>query len=446
MDSSILNSQFKVEEEYVKYTSMLTQTGHQVSTADEWKHKFFPSIGSRYNRNPVDTIPKSRELWTAPLIRTSVNEDSFYQQSANEFLLANIKDDMSGSFPKLSETMYCNSSAEDLYSLSKKHYPQSSDQDLGGNQWHINFSIANNMTERQLSSEDMYTNANDQSPCLGTAAASRYDFNHIFPSTNIATTDMCSTLISNSLDLNLKSLDLLTSAYDGGSCNQSLVENPGKLSRNVLMGHDPRKESNDSPSTSSKVSAFVSGSTTSTKRPGSFSETKESHTDAKKHRSSMSRSPFPTLKVRKEKLGDRVAALQKLVAPFGKTDTASVLTEAIGYIQFLHDQVETLSVPFMKSSQSKLYRTMQTGPSGAPRVCLETPPGCRSRLEPSGTPRVLLAHPGSVWKPLPGAGRAWAVLETSGTRWNPLVPGSAPLASEPSWDPRSLAARPSVLD
>ncbi|KAK8484566.1 hypothetical protein V6N12_073347, partial [Hibiscus sabdariffa] len=42
MDSSILNSQFKVEEEYVKYTSMLTQTGHQVSTADEWKHKFFP--------------------------------------------------------------------------------------------------------------------------------------------------------------------------------------------------------------------------------------------------------------------------------------------------------------------------------------------------------------------------------------------------------------------
>lgn len=70
-----------------------------------------------------------------------------------------------------------------------------------------------------------------------------------------------------------------------------------------------------------------------------------------------------------------------------QTDTASVLTEAIGYIQFLHDQVEvllfylfgslynllfgpcivfslqftlqTLSVPFMKSSQSKLYRTMQ---------------------------------------------------------------------------------------
>ncbi|OMO84495.1 hypothetical protein COLO4_22016 [Corchorus olitorius] len=80
-----------------------------------------------------------------------------------------------------------------------------------------------------------------------------------------------------------------------------------------------------------KISTLVGGSITSTKRPGSFSETKESIKDAKKHRSSMSRSPCPTLKVRKEKLGDRIAALQKMVAPFGKTDTASVLTEAIGH-------------------------------------------------------------------------------------------------------------------
>lgn len=40
-----------------------------------------------------------------------------------------------------------------------------------------------------------------------------------------------------------------------------------------------------------------------------------------------------------------------------QTDTATVLTEAIGYIQFLHDQVQTLSVPFMKSSQSDFHRT-----------------------------------------------------------------------------------------
>ncbi|XP_021758298.1 transcription factor bHLH110-like [Chenopodium quinoa] len=62
------------------------------------------------------------------------------------------------------------------------------------------------------------------------------------------------------------------------------------------------------------------------------------------------RASCPPFKVRKEKLGDRIAALQQLVAPFGKTDTASVLMEAIGYIKFLQNQVETLSVPYMKSS------------------------------------------------------------------------------------------------
>ncbi|KAE8718803.1 hypothetical protein F3Y22_tig00109987pilonHSYRG00041 [Hibiscus syriacus] len=40
------------------------------------------------------------------------------------------------------------------------------------------------------------------------------------------------------------------------------------------------------------------------------------------------------LKVRKEKLGCRITTLHQLVSPFGKTDTASVLLEAIGYIRF----------------------------------------------------------------------------------------------------------------
>ncbi|WJX88083.1 hypothetical protein P8452_70205 [Trifolium repens] len=60
-------------------------------------------------------------------------------------------------------------------------------------------------------------------------------------------------------------------------------------------------------------------------------------------------SPLPAFKVRKEKMGDRVTALQQLVSPFGKTDTASVLSEAIEYIKFLHEQVTVLSTPYMKS-------------------------------------------------------------------------------------------------
>lgn len=53
-------------------------------------------------------------------------------------------------------------------------------------------------------------------------------------------------------------------------------------------------------------------------------------------------------RVRRERLGERIVALQQLVSPFGKSDTASVLHEALGYIRFLHDQVQVLSSPYMQ--------------------------------------------------------------------------------------------------
>ncbi|KAK8273642.1 hypothetical protein V6Z11_D10G020400 [Gossypium hirsutum] len=68
-------------------------------------------------------------------------------------------------------------------------------------------------------------------------------------------------------------------------------------------------------------------------------------------------SPLPTFKVRKEKLGDRITALQQLVSPFGKTDTASVLHEAIEYIKFLHDQVNVLSTPYMKQAAASIQQS-----------------------------------------------------------------------------------------
>ncbi|MCL7036842.1 hypothetical protein MKW94_029500 [Papaver nudicaule] len=70
--------------------------------------------------------------------------------------------------------------------------------------------------------------------------------------------------------------------------------------------------------------------------------------------------PLPTFKVRKEKLGDRITALQQLVSPFGKTDTASVLFEAIEYIKFLHDQVSVLSAPYLKNGGAHIQHHHQS--------------------------------------------------------------------------------------
>lgn len=74
-----------------------------------------------------------------------------------------------------------------------------------------------------------------------------------------------------------------------------------------------------------------------------------SEVSTKRPRNETAPSSMPPFKVRKEKMGDRITALQQLVSPFGKTDTASVLSEAIEYIKFLHEQVCALSTPYMKN-------------------------------------------------------------------------------------------------
>lgn len=110
--------------------------------------------------------------------------------------------------------------------------------------------------------------------------------------------------------------------------------------------------SNHNPSNNSnKTSTFRKEVTSATKDQKSI----PNHEVAKKARVT-SQSSCPTLKVRKEKLGDRIAALHRLVSPFGKTDTATVLTEAIGYIHFLQDQIQSLSMSYLKSSRSKSCR------------------------------------------------------------------------------------------
>lgn len=93
-------------------------------------------------------------------------------------------------------------------------------------------------------------------------------------------------------------------------------------------------------------------------------ESSTSDTIFKRPRLDTTNCPMPTFKVRKEKLGDRITALQQLVSPFGKTDTASVLLEAIGYIKFLHDQVQVLSTPYMNNGAANSGQGGEAGWAG----------------------------------------------------------------------------------
>uniref|UniRef100_A0A9I9EH37 BHLH domain-containing protein n=1 Tax=Cucumis melo TaxID=3656 RepID=A0A9I9EH37_CUCME len=55
---------------------------------------------------------------------------------------------------------------------------------------------------------------------------------------------------------------------------------------------------------------------------------------------------------RSQKLSDKITALQKLVSPYGKTDTASVLEEACLYIKFIQHHIQGMYL----AASSKSYR------------------------------------------------------------------------------------------
>ncbi|KAG8662748.1 hypothetical protein MANES_01G139800v8 [Manihot esculenta] len=274
----------------------------------------------------------------------------FTQQSADELLLSKIKEEMTDSFPRLSEIVSspCTDNILESHSVSTMY---KLDHHHDENQWLCsNFSSADHVTELQLSAglELNYCNNNVQD-CTSilessSSASSRSNyFSHFLPSINISNSD---------LDLNLQAVDLLTPKSDAASA----ISRKQKASQNSSVDHFMGELIKESPASSSNKASDFEDAVQRKKRSSSFVETKKKHDPP-------SRSSCPPLKVRKENLRERIANLQRLVAPYGKTDTASVLTEAIGYIQFLHDQVQTLSVPYMRSSNSNPTRKMQASSS-----------------------------------------------------------------------------------
>ncbi|KAJ4824557.1 hypothetical protein Tsubulata_033788 [Turnera subulata] len=281
-------------------------------------------------------------------------------QSAHDQQLSKIKEEASDSFPRFTEMLNGPSCIDQDSYLSSSSYIGNEHKDMCNLSEKLMLKTISSgfpMTPgHRFSPAEIYSTANTCSS-FGTTIPSRGSFSQIYPSTNISNLNQSlSSLQSSSLDMNLQALDLLTSSRFSGSNAQTSLPNFG-------FGHI-QQSSNNRPSCSpSKVTC--PNELTETKRPNSLVEPKATQAAAssKKSRLESSRASCPPFKVRKEKLGDRIAALQQLVAPFGKTDTASVLMEAIGYIKFLQNQVETLSVPYMKSARNKNSRTVQPGSS-----------------------------------------------------------------------------------
>ncbi|XP_062090827.1 transcription factor bHLH68-like isoform X2 [Humulus lupulus] len=193
-----------------------------------------------------------------------------------------------------------------------------------------------------------------------------------------------------------------TAAYVYGHGNQEYE--PAKLGSPWLSPHHQHQlimaasNSNSSPK-SSCVTSFSSNmldfsnikpdhrTTTTTTHPPPLLQDRSSECNStategaplKKARVQPS-STQTTFKVRKEKLGDRITALHQLVSPFGKTDTASVLLEAIGYIRFLQSQIEALSLPYLGSGSGNMRQ--QQSVHGERNCMFPEDPGQDSLEEP----------------------------------------------------------------
>ncbi|XP_062217513.1 uncharacterized protein LOC133917650 [Phragmites australis] len=111
-------------------------------------------------------------------------------------------------------------------------------------------------------------------------------------------------------------------------------------------------------SDSSKQDQDIVSARSSSSGSGAASDRKkrpseERTSNVKKSKQEGSKASPPKQQVPKVKIGEKITALQQIVSPFGKTDTASVLFETIKYIKFLHEQVQLLSEPYTNSSRDK---------------------------------------------------------------------------------------------
>ncbi|KAL7155346.1 hypothetical protein ABFS83_03G069000 [Erythranthe nasuta] len=350
------------------------------TTPPAWSTPPFSSLLNNNNNNFISSYPQYSSPMPPDLsfYNWSNNEHTFVQGNNNN--LQNPRNNNIKEEDHLSSEHYYRNYVDILSSTASPNNNSSRNNNntaideqpndyLGTKLLLKSFSSGNLMTKNQISPPDFYnSNYNNNSGGASINGRGLFCSSQIFPSVNVSSLSSSNQNFTNptSLDMNLEALDLLTSSRFsgefGGASSHNQNQNGG-----FAYGFDHHHMQQQVHQTTtpfystSKVSSGSSNGAVETKRSSSRIEPKAPNAPKKSRLEA--RASCPPFKVRKEKLGDRIAALQQLVAPFGKTDTASVLMEAIGYIKFLQSQVETLSVPYMKSSRNKSSRVMKVGVS-----------------------------------------------------------------------------------
>ncbi|XP_054824968.1 transcription factor bHLH110-like isoform X2 [Prosopis cineraria] len=290
-------------------------------------------------------------------LREKGQEDYFDrpQRSSGDGVLnvVRIKDEVSKNYlPRLCEMMISSLSSACANNDSPVSSPISKHSHVTAKEiWPAgNYDLLCHLQKRPIDGGAALSNKTTSYNTFGAASSSS--------SSNLSAPEMSpSSLLSCSLDSSSQMLLGGSSRGLGLSCDA------------LGLDDDVQRRENSPSNSSNKFSASVSG-VAGAKTSRSCSQLKEYEAKAK------SRPSCPPLKVRKERLGDRIQALQKLVAPSGKTNTASVLDETVGYIHFLHGQIQTLSISYMKSSKTKRLRTLQDFREEKSR---ESKPDLRSR-------------------------------------------------------------------
>ncbi|XP_076892074.1 uncharacterized protein LOC143543697 [Bidens hawaiensis] len=218
-----------------------------------------------------------------------------------------------------------------------------------------------NCSPTSSNTEDYSTylkNNNQEVMLLNDQKCSNGILSQILPTITVSSSNICNNTtssLSSSSSSSLSSSSTISSTSFDMNCLPALdIFGSPRFDGAMSYGYDRMIQPNHRPLVCPSKTTSVSTTERtdqSAKRPASkYVDAKETQSVASKKSKLEPRSSSAPFQVRKHKLGDKVAAIQQLVAPFGKTDTASVLMEAIGYIKFLQTQVETLSVPYTKST------------------------------------------------------------------------------------------------